>query len=142
MKPWKQTIASDPEGLCSSALFQSPRSSFTLLRNVAGLEVVGSEELRGTQTTRHRGSLNIGAVQGPVEVWVDESGVVLRERHEAADKGFVSTTDYYDFGVEVDVRRPPDEEVAKKGSSIVDDELCRRQKERLAKKKVHLDCLG
>jgi hypothetical protein len=103
---WKESRARDPQGTCSFALFQSPERAFELLQQVADLDEVGEERLRGAQTTRYRGSLSIGAVQGPVEVWVDDLGVVRRERQEGGDGGFVSTRDYFDFGVDVNVAPP------------------------------------
>jgi hypothetical protein len=104
-RPWKQTHASGADRLCSE-VFQCPRSASALLRKVTSLKVVGKETLRSTQTTHYRGYLHVGAVEGSVEVWVDESGAIRRERFEPPDKGFVSTTVYYDFGAEVDVAPP------------------------------------
>ena len=104
---WKQSKASDPEGTCSYALFASPKSQFELLTQVAdGFRAVGKVEIGGTETTHYRGTLNIGAVKGPIEVWVDNEGVVRRSRQSGEDNGLVSTTNYYDFGSSVTVEPP------------------------------------
>jgi len=104
--PWKKSQASDPEGTCSAALFLSPKSEFELLQEVAGLEAVGKAEIRGTQTTLYDGVLSIGAVQGTIEVWVDDEGVVRRSRQIGEDDSFTETRDYYDFGIDVTVHPP------------------------------------
>jgi hypothetical protein len=104
--PWKRSQASDPEGTCSFALFGSPKSEFELLQEVAGLEAVGKAEIRGTQTTHYQGVLGLGAVQGTIEVWVDEAGVVRRDRQIGEGDSFTETRDYYDFGADVTVQPP------------------------------------
>jgi hypothetical protein len=105
-RPWKKSHASDPEGTCSAALFLSPKSEFELLQEVAGLENVGKAEIRGTQTTHYRGVLSMAAVQGAIEVWVDDAGVVRRSRQVGKEDRFTETRDYYDFGAEVTVQPP------------------------------------
>jgi hypothetical protein len=104
--PWKRSHASDPEGTCSAALFLSPKSEFELMQEVAGLEAVGKAEIRGTQTTHYQGVLSIAAVQGTIELWVDDAGVVRRNRQIGEDDSFTETRDYYDFGAEVTVQPP------------------------------------
>ena len=104
--PWKRSQALDPEGTCSSALFGSPKTQFELLQEVAGLEAVGKLEIRGTQTTHYQGVLSLGAVQGTIEVWVDDAGVVRRSRQIGEDDSFTETRDYYDFGADVAVEPP------------------------------------
>jgi hypothetical protein len=103
---WKESRATDPDGTCSYALFASPKSQFKLLQQIAGLKAVGKVEIGGTETTHYRGTLDVGAVKGPIEVWVDDDGVVRRERQSGEDNGFVSTTNYYAFGSEVAVDVP------------------------------------
>jgi hypothetical protein len=104
--PWTKSHASDPEGTCSAALFLSPRSEFELLQQVAGLEAAGKAEIRGTPTTLYEGVLSIAAVQGTINLWVDDAGVVRRSRQIGEDDGFTETRDYYDFGVDVTVAPP------------------------------------
>lgn len=103
---WKKSHASDPEGTCSYARFASPKSEFELLKEVAGLKAVGKAEIRGTQTTHYQGVLSIGAVQGTIEVWVDDAGVVRRDRQVGEGDTFTEIRDYYDFGTEVTVPTP------------------------------------
>jgi hypothetical protein len=106
---WTNTTADDIEGLCNAALFSSPFDGFSLLRQVAsGFRSVGRSQVRGVDTTHYRGRLNVGAVQGSIEVWVDEDDVVRKSRH-TGDKvdGFTSVREYFDFGVDVEVSAPP-----------------------------------
>ena len=106
--PWKRSHASDPEGTCSSALFGSPKTQYSLLQELAGLEAAGKAEIRGTQTTHYRGVLSLGGVQGTIEVWVDDGGIVRRRRQigDAQGESFTQTRDYYDFGADVTVQAP------------------------------------
>ncbi len=104
--PWTRSHASDPEGTCSSALFGSPKTQYELLQEVAGLEAVGKAEIRGTQTTHYQGVLSLAAVQGTIEVWVDDGGVVRRRRQIGESDSFTETRDYYDFGADVTVQAP------------------------------------
>jgi len=105
-QPWTKSTASDPEGTCSFALFGSPKSEFGLLKEVAGLEAVGKDEIRKTQTTHYHGVLSIAAVQGTIDVWVDGAGVVRRSRQVGEGDSFTETRDYYDFGADVTVQPP------------------------------------
>ena len=104
--PWKKSHASDPEGTCSAALFLSPKSEFKLLQEVAGLKAGGKDEIDGTQTTHYRGVLSMAAVQGSIEVWVDDAGVVRRSRQIGQGGNFTETRDYSDFGAKVTVQPP------------------------------------
>jgi hypothetical protein len=66
----------------------------------------------------------LGASDVPVEIWLDGDGLLRRLRQEYGFGGgaaAVSTTitmELYDFGVEVDVERPPPDEVALIGDLI------------------------
>jgi hypothetical protein len=107
-EPWRISRATDPHGLCSAADFANPSTTDDLMQVVAGdWRKVGRVPVRGVATTHYRGELNIGAVRGPIELWVDDEGVVRRER-QAGDEAesYVTVRDYYDFGVAVRVRRP------------------------------------
>jgi hypothetical protein len=107
---WEVSDADDVDRLCDAALFSDPRDELSLLQSVASnFRSVGRERVRGTDTTLYRGRLNIGGVQGSIEVWVDEDGVVRKSRQtdgDAAD-GFETVREYVDFGIDVDVSPPP-----------------------------------
>ena len=66
----------------------------------------------------------LGTNEVPVEIWVDGDGLLRRLRQEyrfGGGGGGISTTitmELYDFGVEVDVERPPPDEVALIGDLI------------------------
>lgn len=106
-KPWRSFRATDVDGLCEAALFGNPAKELQLVRAVAKTEAAGEETIRGVETTRYRAELNVGAVEGPIELWVDENGVVRRSRQRGPQKrSFVSTREYFDFGVDVEVEPP------------------------------------
>jgi hypothetical protein len=106
-KSWRSFRATDVDGLCEAALFGNPGKELQLVRAVAQTEAAGEATIRGVRTTRYRARLDIGAVEGPIELWVDENGVVRRSRQRGAEKrSFVSTREYFDFGVDVQVEAP------------------------------------
>lgn len=104
-------------------------------------ERVGSEDVRGVETTHYRGTVDFrkaselipadsrddfervleltGEPTIPFEVWIDGDGLTRRMKYEQplpADQGGEETTmaltmEMYDFGAEVDVEPPPDDEV-------------------------------
>lgn len=107
-----------------------------VLRSSADVRVLGGEEVRGARTTHYRGEVdpekllaelpaerrpgpassedwrNLAAV--PVEVWVDEDGRVRRidiEQDMGTEDALGSRFELYDFGVELDVRPPPADEL-------------------------------
>lgn len=122
-----------------------PRSVLDALKAVSGpLETVGREEIRGTDTTHYRAALDpakiadevskagatddvLGSFQDalaqsglqsvPVDVWVDDDGLLRRMQIDVATTqagltGQVSmrmTFDLFDYGSEVDVTPPPAE---------------------------------
>jgi hypothetical protein len=119
-----------------------PMQTLQYLRGAAGdFEEVGSEKVRGVETTHYRGTVDlrkalelipadsrdafervlelVGETKMPLEVWIDNDGLARRMRYEqplpAGEGGeettMVLTMDMYDFGVEVDVGPPPDDEV-------------------------------
>jgi hypothetical protein len=70
-------------------------------------KALGRESVRGVKTTHYRARLNIGAVKGPLDLWVDENEVVRRSRQRGEEeRSYVSTREYYDFGVNVEVKAP------------------------------------
>jgi hypothetical protein len=105
--PWRSFRATDVDGLCEAALFGNPGKELQLVRAVARTEAAGEATIRGVKTTRYRAELDVGAVKGPIELWVDEDGVVRRSRQRGPEKrSFVSTREYFDFGVDVQVEPP------------------------------------
>ncbi|MDQ3822215.1 MAG: hypothetical protein M3321_03115 [Actinomycetota bacterium] len=110
-EPWKQVPETDVRDICELGYFPSPAATDELMSAVAGgWREVGRASVRGVPTTHYRGELNIGAVEGPIEMWVDGDGVVRRSRQRGPDAdSYVTVTDYYDFGVDVRVRRPTTE---------------------------------
>ena len=105
-----------------------------ILRSSDEVRVLGEDEVRGTVTTRYRAAIHseklidqLPADTRPaaqdredwedrvvnVEAWVDEESRLRRISFGETDAGevFAATLDLYDFGVEVDVRPPPENEV-------------------------------
>jgi hypothetical protein len=92
----------------------NPAAELRMLRVVsADFRDVGEEDIRGLAATHYRGSMNVGAVEGTWDVWVAE-GLIRRTRFTDPDGSFVSTTEYYDFGVQARIEAPP--------AHLVDDE--------------------
>jgi hypothetical protein len=109
------------------------------------VEEVGTEEVRGAETTHYRATIDLrrvddlvpsrqreatrrsiesmieltGQTEIPTEVWIDADGRVRRyrytQRFPAAGTGAIVeptiTTEFFDFGVEVDAEPPPRGEV-------------------------------
>jgi hypothetical protein len=99
-------------------------------------EAVGEEDVRGVDTTHYSGTIDLRTVaaQGPaevrksyeriveisgtskvpMEVWIDADGLARRLRYEqpleSGQGKLALSMDLYDFGVEVDVKIPPQEE--------------------------------
>lgn len=106
-----------------------------------GITKIGEEEVRGVPTSRYRAAVDLNLLEGqappgkeaewaayvqtlrdrlglafiPVEVWIDDEGLVRRFNHEY---GFstegttaVVTTELFDFGIPVNVQAPPPDEV-------------------------------
>jgi hypothetical protein len=119
-----------------------PTQTLQYLRGASDdFERVGSEQVRGVETTHYRGTVDlrkaleripadsreafervlelVGDTKMPFEVWIDDDGLARRMKYEqplpAGESGeemtMVLTTDMYDFGVEVDVEPPADDEV-------------------------------
>lgn len=122
-----------------------PRQGLAVLRGVTdGVQELGSEQVRGTSTTRYRARIDLeraareaGAVTDEesfqrflatidaetlrVDVWIDDDNRVRRIRMPmplAADAGggeVVVETEYYDFGADLDVVAPPSDDVVDLG---------------------------
>jgi hypothetical protein len=125
-----------------------PSQALQYLRAVSGeVEEKGEEEVRGVSTTRYSAEVDLRkfpdvlpedqrdqAKQGadalidqlggdttlPMDVWVDEDGLIRRQRFEFAFEpptggqrvSFRYDIELYDFGVEADVQPPPAAETA------------------------------
>jgi hypothetical protein len=105
---WKRSRADDVDGLCDPDLFHNPATEDDLVRSVAADWMkVGSETIRGVPTTHYRAGLNVGAVKGTVEMWVDRAGVVRRDVQRGQKTGdYESVRDYFDIGTLVRVKAP------------------------------------
>ena len=105
------------------------------------IETVGVEELRGTETTHYRATLDVeeyaqgltpaereelgplaeqlqaGVVEVPVDIWLDAEGLVRKVSMEVAgteqgQEGSASVTfELWDYGEDVDIDLPPADEV-------------------------------
>jgi hypothetical protein len=106
-----------------------------------GVTKIGEEDVRGVPTSRYRAAVDLNALESqappgkesewaayvqalrdrlglafiPVEVWVDEEGLIRRFNHEygfsAEGTTAVVTTELFDFGVPVDVTAPSPDQV-------------------------------
>jgi hypothetical protein len=112
------------------------------LREDSEPERVGDEDVRGVPTTHYRGELNVRSrietsleaegwaaanieryledteeTRQMMDVWVDSEGrarrVVTTDGTLDAEVGSVTTTEYFDFGLEIDIQAPPAAEVLK-----------------------------
>lgn len=123
-----------------------PTQALAYLRAASDdVEEVGTEDVRGVETTHYRMTVELariadaappeqrealraqteqlrelsGISRVPTEVWVDEEGLVRRQRLTYRDMRFAPgqegdmnvTMELYDFGVEVDVEPPAADEV-------------------------------
>jgi hypothetical protein len=119
-----------------------PTQSLHYLRGATDdFEEVGSEEVRGVETTHYRGTVDLRKVleqvpadardsfervfelmdvnELPFEVWIDEDGLARRMKYEqplppgsgGEDASMALTMEMFDFGAAVDVEPPPDNEV-------------------------------
>ena len=107
-----------------------------------GVTKIGEEEIRGVPTSRYRAVVDLNLLESqappgkeaewsayvqtlrdrigldfvPVEVWVDDDGLIRRLYHEygfaAEGTSAVVTTELFDFGVDVNVTAPPPGQVA------------------------------
>jgi hypothetical protein len=107
-----------------------------------GVTRIGEEEVRGVPTTRYRAVVDLNLLESqappgkeaewaayvqslrdrlgldfiPVEVWVDEEGLIRRLHHEygfaAEGTSAIVTTELFDFGTPVNAKAPPAGQVA------------------------------
>jgi hypothetical protein len=110
-----------------------PLQDLHQLNNIVRVVEIGREQVRGVDTRRYRGSITMPAIAGEqqsetvtTEIWIDGENRIRRTRDTftfdwgqaltastVAGQGrvpvlMVTTTEYYDFGVKVDVQVPPD----------------------------------
>lgn len=126
-------------GLDIEALRQNGASQLSYLTQSSDIEEVGTETVRDVDTTHYRFTTDLadlaesgpeelrssyqslidltGLETIPTEVWIDDDDLVRRLQLEVEiDQGGqqvnqTTTVEYFDFGVEVDVEAPPEEDV-------------------------------
>jgi hypothetical protein len=144
LKPWIE-LDLQKLGEAAGVDFQSlvdlgnqgdPLKLLGYLRAAGSVEEIGSEEIRGVETTHYRSDVDLsryadvladenpraakslralirdagGEVVVPLDVWIDEDGLVRRQSFEQSmpdGSSMQMTIDLYDFGADVDVALPP-----------------------------------
>jgi hypothetical protein len=129
---------SQSQGLNLEQLNQSdPSQALDFLRGASDdFEKVGTEDVRGVSTTHYKGTIDLTKVAEdappdvaeqyrklaelapsttvPMEVWIGDDDLVRRIRFEQGLGGNSTMTmeeEFYDFGADVDVTPPPEDEV-------------------------------
>jgi hypothetical protein len=125
-------------GINLEAFRQNGAGQLAYLSEVADVEEVGSETVRDAETTHYRFDTNLaalaesgpeelrasyeqliqitGAEEIPTQVWIDEDDRVrrivteLQMEQQGQEITQESTIEYYEFGVEVDVQPPPEDD--------------------------------
>jgi hypothetical protein len=119
-------------------MWNDPRQSLAMLEGVSGgVTVVGHEEVRGADTTHYHAEVDVrkavadsgaivdedkfnqfaemfGTSTVPIDVWIDGDNQVRRMQMNMSipSAGSVAmTTEFYDFGEDVDISLPPADEV-------------------------------
>lgn len=151
---WYRLDAAEMPGMPADAMggtggAQNPADSLDYLRGIADdVTEAGTEEVRGTETTRYDGTIDLeraveespeeqrdlmrrniemlGTSEMPVSVWVDDDGLLRRMTYEMdlsqaqppegageqAPLGRMTITmEMFDFGLDVDITPPPEDEV-------------------------------
>ena len=114
-----------------------PSQGLDVLRGVSDVKAVGDEDVRGVSTTHYAGVVDLsklgakdpelqaqldkiaqasGVSRVPVEVWIDDQGLVRRlkqtyEGNGSTQPSMTMTMDLYDFGAPVTVTEPPAKDV-------------------------------
>lgn len=118
----KSEDATTPEGKALVSIRNAlldPSRSIQYLRSIATeLHTEGAEKVRGTRTTHHLATVDLGREQGPagrlvdVEIWVDDEGRTRRLRYSPLGSPDITVVwELYDYGVAVDLTPPPPEKV-------------------------------
>jgi hypothetical protein len=161
LKPWIKfdlQELGEQRGLDFRQLMQfgtqsDPSHALAYLRAASDeVEEVGTEDVRGVETTHYRMTVELARVadaappeqrddlraqteqlrelsgisEVPTEVWVDDEGLVRRQRLTYRNMRFAPgqegdmtlTMELFDFGVEVDVEPPPADEVTEIGELL------------------------
>lgn len=99
-----------------------PDTILDMLRQASGeTERVGREDVRGVETVRYRLTVACDGARlacdgvAPVDVWIDDDG--LLRRIQIDDDSGEGTIEFFDFGAEIEIEAPPDDEVVD-GSSL------------------------
>ena len=83
------------------------------LEAAGAFEAVGSERVRGVETTRYRGTV----ASSRIDVWVGADGLVRRATVGDGD-GTNVELELYDFGADVEIEPPPADEVTELGDLL------------------------
>ncbi len=112
----------------------NPANLLAMLRGIADVEEVGTESIRGNQTTHYTGRINMSKAIGaapsadkkqvssvfenlsnefPVDVWVDEQGrtVKLSTNGGGSENNFSFSLEFFDFGADLNISAPPASDV-------------------------------
>jgi hypothetical protein len=112
-----------------------------LTKSSKRVEMVGEEAIRGTPTKHYRAHLDKLKLRERasylpddlvVDAWIDDHGLVRRIRVPLGGKDApVYIVDLYDFGVDVNVKAPPDDEILpeKEFSKLFERECLREHRE-------------
>jgi len=128
-----------------------PTQALAYLKAAGDFEAVGSEQVRGVATTHHKGAIDIrkaldqvsgdqkaqlekllnesGVTELPAEAWIDGDGYLRKMTLAfagltgASEVGFDVAMELFDFGAEVDVQLPPDDEVTDISELLTKGEL-------------------
>lgn len=90
-----------------------PTRLLETLEAAGAFDEVGSEHVRGVETTRYRGSV----ASSSVDLWVGADGLVRRVAVSDGE-GTDVELEFFDFGADVEIERPPADEVAKLGEFL------------------------
>ena len=116
----------------------NPANLLAMLRGIADVEEVGTESIRGNQTTHYTGRINMSKAIGaapsadkkqvssvfenlsnefPVDVWVDEQGrtVKLSTNGGGSENNFSFSLEFFDFGADLNISAPPASDVGSLG---------------------------
>lgn len=135
----KEWISMDLSALGGESLAgANPANLLAMLRGIADVEEVGTESIRGNQTTHYTGRINMSKAIGaapsadkkqvssvfenlsnefPVDVWVDEQGrsVKLSTNGGGSENKFSFSLEFYDFGADLNISAPPASDVGSLG---------------------------
>jgi hypothetical protein len=105
---WKHWRVEDDDELFCSDEFQPPQELLARLRSHGTLESEGEEEVRGAKTTHYRvvpkDEYSDDSEQWP-DVWLDTEDVLYKLSWPPGEAS-PRTREYFDFGVQVEVKRP------------------------------------